>query len=169
MTVRIEQLPYLPSTRDNVVNLDDDKGTTTAEGCVLRCWIDDKHCWIANAKPGNGYATSITHWPYANAYILIARGAVYLIRPDHAHSWRYYGDLGISVYIAQDPKHAFIATYTDVICLDSAGFVYWQTPVANDGIEFKGETNGWLDIDCCDDPPDVWRLRRLSIQDGKLG
>ncbi|TWT96435.1 hypothetical protein Pla100_29150 [Neorhodopirellula pilleata] len=169
MNVRLEPLPYLPRKQDNVVNLDDGNGTTTSEGCVLRCWLDDTHCWIANAKPGNGYAMSITPWPYANAHIWIARGAVYLLRIDQAYSWTYYDDLGIACYIAHDPKHAFIATYTDVICLDSAGFIHWRTPVAIDGIEFLGETDGWLELNCCDDPPDVWRPRRVSIRDGAIG
>ena len=167
MTVRLELLPWLPQNDDNVVNMDDGNGTTTAEGCVLRCWKNDTQCWIGNAKPGNGYATTTIKWPYANAYFWIAKGAVYLIRPDQPYSWRYYDDLGISCYIPNDPKHAIILTYTDVVCLDSAGFVRWRTTVAIDGIEIVGESNDWLEIDCCYDPPDVWRSRRISITDGK--
>ena len=159
-------LTRLPRTRENVVHLHMGTPNPGCEGAILQCSVDSKGLWYANAQTGSGYADELTYWERANAYIWIAKGAVYLVRLDQAYSWRYFDHLGISCHITDDQKNAIIATYTDLICLDSAGCVSWQKQIAIDGIEILESCERYIKCSACYDPPDGWHGCRLNRQDG---
>lgn len=164
--MKLVPLPNLPATNEDVVHLHQGHPTPHREGVVARCELDEQHLWYANAQPGNGYSDQVTYWPRANAYLWIAKGAVYLVRIDQAYSWKYYDDLAIACYIAPDDKNAFIATYTEVLCLDSAGLVAWRQAVAVDGVEIQRVGEDFIDCQVCYDPPKGWAPCRLDRKTG---
>jgi hypothetical protein len=166
--MKLIPLAHLPATNENVVHLHRGSPTPHREGIAARCEVDDKHLWYANAQPGYGYADEVTYWPRANAHIWIVKGAVYLVRIDQAYSWQYYDDLGIECRIAPDENNAFIATYTDVVCLDVVGFVVWRKSVAVDGVEITAVGADSIDCRVCYDPPQGWEVCRLDRQTGNL-
>ena len=165
--MKLIPLPNLPATNENVVHLHRGKPTPHREGIVARCEVDGNGCWYANAQPGGGYADVVTFWPRANAHIWIAKGAVYLVRVDQAYSWKHYDDFGISCRIADDQKNAILATHTDVICLDSAGFVAWQRPVAVDGVQIVAIDDETIQCRVCHDPPNGWHACKLDRRTGE--
>ena len=108
----------------------------------------------------------IVEWPEANAVVVLAKGAVYFVRPDVANEWRYIDMLGIDCIIVSTRDCALIATYTDVVALSIDGAELWRRSVAIDGVEITDVANGLISGNAGIDPPDEWHPFVLDINTG---
>ncbi len=125
----------LPGTGPLPVHLHTGKPTSWSEGCVVRFTARSGDQWIGNLQTGYGYATKVMQWPEADAVIVIAKGAVYFVRPNHTDQWKFIDLLGIDCVIAPSRDLALISTYTDVVAISSDGSELWRRSVAVDGVE----------------------------------
>src|SRR5688572_13177839 len=107
-----ELIPGLSGTGPEPIHLYHDRPTPWSEGVVVRFSGLSTLDVIANLQPGYGYASQIVKWRQANAFIIIASGAVYFVRPESPLDWRCHGTVGIECVIAPDGRNAIISTYT---------------------------------------------------------
>ncbi|HJT30733.1 MAG TPA: hypothetical protein VJ783_01615 [Pirellulales bacterium] len=140
--------------------------TPWSEGCVVRFTPQSGDVWIGNLQKGYGYATKIVEWPEANALVVIAKGAVYLVRPDHPGEWTFIDLLGIDCVIAPPRDVALISTYTDVVAVSTDGRERWRRSVAIDGVEIISIRNGLVHGNAGIDPPDEWHPFLLALETG---
>ena len=164
MTAAFE--PGLPGTGPLAVHLHRGKPTPWSEGCVIRFTSRSGESWIGNLQAGFGYATKLAEWPEANAVVVIAKGAVYFVRPDHPEKWRFIDLLGIDCFITPTRDLALISTFTDVVAISPNGVELWRRGVAVDGVEITDVRNGLIHGKACIDPPDEWHPFVLKLESG---
>jgi hypothetical protein len=121
---------------------------------------------MGNFQTGYGHATKVVAWPEANAVVVIAKGAVYLVRPDQPEEWTFIDLLGMDCVIAPTRDLALISTYTDVIAVSIDGKERWRRSVAVDGVEITGIRNGVVLGNAGIDPPDEWHAFLLALDSG---
>jgi hypothetical protein len=158
--------PGLPGTGQLPVHLHTGRPTPWSEGCVVRFTGRSGNAWIGNLQSGYGYATKITEWPEADAAVVIAKGAVYFVRPDQPDDWRFIDLCGIDCVIAPSRDLALIATYTDVVVISTGGTEVWRRSVALDGVEITDVRNGVIHGNAGIDPPDEWHPFVLQLETG---
>ena len=156
----------LPGIGPLPVHLHTGKPTPWSEGCVVRVTPRSGHPWIGNLQTGYGYATTIVEWPEADAVIVIAKGAVYFVRPDQPDKWEFIDLLGIDCVITQSRDLALITTYTDVIAITSNGSEQWRRSVAVDGVVINDIRNGLIHGSAGIDPPDEWHTFVMQLATG---
>jgi hypothetical protein len=140
--------------------------TPWSEGCVVRFTTRSGGHWLGNLQTGYGYATKIVEWPEADAVIVMAKGAVYFVRPDQADEWEFIDLLGIDCVIAPSRDLTLITTYTDVVAIKSDGSELWRRSVAVDGVEINDVRNGLIHGSAGIDPPDEWHPFVLQLATG---
>jgi len=158
--------PGLPGTGPLPVHLHTGRPTPWSEGCVVRFTLRSGDAWIGNLQTGYGYATKIAEWPEANAVVVIAKGAVYFVRPDQPNKWTFIDLLGTDCLIAPTRDLAFLTTYTDVVAVSVAGTERWRRSVAVDGVEITDIRNGLVHGYAGIDPPDQWHPFVLELATG---
>ncbi len=156
----------LPGHGDPPVYLHVGSPTPWSEGLVVRFASDEGSSWIANVRRGHGYQTALWRWEAANRFVVVAGGDAFLVNPQAPSEWTFLTHLATSCLFAEDGANAFIATYTDVVAIDSNGVKRWVRQLAIDGVEFAGLTRGVLEGKACMDPPEDWSSFRLSAEDG---
>jgi hypothetical protein len=162
-----EFLPGLPGVGPEPVHCFMKDATPWSEGSVVKFSGLARPDWVANLQTGWGYASQIVEWPAASGAVVIAKGAVYLLRAETPNQWRFYDPYGIQCVLAPGGRNAVIATYHDLMQLDANGDVSWRRTLAVDGVEIHKVGD---DVVCgryCDDPPDRWLDFRLSRFDGR--
>jgi len=98
--------------------------------------------------------------------IVIAKGAVYFVRPDRADEWRFIDLLGIDCVIAPTRDLALISTYTDVVVVSPDGTELWRRSVAVDGVEITDVRDGLIYGNAGIDPADEWHPFVLDLATG---
>ncbi len=147
------------------VHLHTGKPTPWSEGFVVR-FIAQSGDWIGNLQTGYGYATKVIEWPEADAVILIAKGAVYFVRPDQPNQWKFIDLLGIDCVVAPARDLALISTYTDVVAISPDGSERWRRSVAVDGVEITNVRDGLIHGSAGINPPDEWHSFVLQLATG---
>jgi len=122
--------------------------------------------WVGNLQPGAGYTTKLINWPHANAVIVIANGAVYVVRPDDPGQWAYLDLLTVDCHLAESGETAILSTYTDVVAVLPDGSERWRRNVAVDGVEVNSIEDGLIHGSACDDPPGEWQPFTLRVDTG---
>lgn len=158
--------PGLPGNGPLPVHLHTGRPTPWSEGCVVRFTPQIGDEWLGNLQTGYGYATKIVEWPEANAVVVIAKGAVYLVRPDHPGEWTFIDLMGIDCVIAPTRDLALISTYTDVVVVSTDGTERWRRSLAVDGVEITSVRNDLIHGNAGIDPPDEWHPFLLALQTG---
>jgi hypothetical protein len=159
----------LPGTGPLPVHLHTGRPTPWSEGCVVRSSPDSAPSWIGNLQPGYGYAMKIILWDDANAFIVIAKGASYFVRPDNPDNWRFLDLLGIDCVLSPSRDVALLATYTDVIAISTKGVELWRRTVAVDGVTSLHIESELIYGRAAVDSPDDWRSFVLRLDDGTDG
>lgn len=158
--------PGLPATGPLPIHLHTGEPTPWSEGCVVRFTPQQGDHWIGNLQTGYGHATKIIEWIEANAVIVIAKGAVYFVRPMQSVEWRFIDLLGIDGTITPARDAVLISTYTDVVLVSNDGTVMWRRSVAVDGVEISIVKNGKVYGDAGIDPPYEWHPFVLDLVTG---
>lgn len=156
----------LPGTGPLPVHFHTGRPTPWSEGCVVRFAPQSGDAWIGNLKTGYGYATKVVEWPEANVVVVIANGAVYLVRPDQPGEWVFIDLCGIDCVIAPTRDLTLISTYTDVVAVSTDGTERWRRSVALYGVEITSIRNGVVLGNAGIDPPDDWRPFVLALDSG---
>ena len=156
----------LPGTGPLPVHLHTGKPTPWSEGCVVRFVPRSGDSWIGNLQTGFGYATRIVDWPEANAVIVIAKGAVYCVRPNQPDGWTFIDLLGVDCVIAPTRDVALISTYTDVVAVSPDGIERWRRSVAVDGVQITKIQDGLVCGNGGIDPPNEWHSFVLDLETG---
>jgi hypothetical protein len=141
--------------------------TPWAEGCVVRIETTGGKYWIANLQPDHGYASKIVDWNAANAIIVIAKGACYLLYPDIPDKWTFIDNPAIDCKLTPKQDMAIISTYSSVIAISPNGRQLWKRRIAIDGIEIMNISDELITGNACIDPTDDWQPFTLSAVDGK--
>lgn len=155
----------LPGTGPLPVHFHTGKPTPWSEGCVVR-FISRSGDWIANLQGGYGYATKVVEWPEADAVIVIAKGAVYFVRPDQPDQWRFIDLAGIDCVTAPARDLAILSTFTDVVAISPDGSELWRRSVAVDGVVITDVRDGLIHGSAGIDPPDEWHSFMLQLTTG---
>ncbi|MCC9602267.1 hypothetical protein LOC67_17065 [Stieleria sp. JC731] len=156
----------LPGTGPPPVHLHAGKPTPWSEGCVVRFTSRSGVGWVGNIQRGFGYATKLIEWLDAKAFIVIAKGAVYFVRPDDPNHWVCLDLLGIDCRVAPQHDVALVSTYTDVFAISKSGIELWRRTVAIDGVEITEIGNALVRGEAGIDPPDEWQPFVLDIATG---
>ncbi len=156
----------LPGTGPLPIHLHAGRPTPWSEGCVVRFNRGADNEWIGNLQTGYGYATKLIDWADADATIVIAKGAVYFVRPNVPDNWRYLDMLGIDCRMTNPGDIAILSTYTDVVALLPDGREKWRRSVAIDGVEIQSIRDGLVYGRAGIDPPDEWHPFTLDLQTG---
>ena len=164
MTAKIEA--GLPGIGPLPVHLHTGNPTPWSEGCVVRFTSKSGDEWIGNLQRGYGYATKLIEWPDANAFIVIAKGATYFVRPNEPTNWTYFDLLGIDCMMLPQHDIALLSTYTDVVAISNGGDEIWRRSVAIDGVEITKIENGLIHGTAGIDPPDEWHPFLLQVATG---
>jgi hypothetical protein len=122
--------------------------------------------WVGNLQTGYGYATKVIKWPEADAFVVIAKGATYFIRPNEPKNWVFFDLLGIDCVITALRDIALLSTYSDVIAISTKGTELWRRSVAIDGVEITKVEDGLIYGSAGIDPPDVWHPFLLDLATG---
>jgi hypothetical protein len=83
-----EFLSGLPGVGPEPIHCFMKDATPWSEGQVVKFSGLSRPDWVANLQTGWGYASKIVDWPEASAAIVIAKGAIYLLRPESPGAWR---------------------------------------------------------------------------------
>ena len=156
----------LPETGPLPVHLHGGNPTPWSEGCVVRFTARSGDQWIGNLQAGYGYATKVVEWPETDAVIVIAKGAVYFVRPVQADQCKFIDLLGVDCVIAPSRDLALISTYTDVVAVSPDGSELWRRSIAVDGVEITNVRNGLIYGSAGIDPPDEWHPFVLHLTTG---
>lgn len=158
--------PGLPGTGLPPVHLHTGRPTPWREGCVIRFEPDHAATWIGNLQPGSGYATRIVPWENAGAIIVIAKGAIYFVRPDAPDDWGFIDPFGIDCVLTPEHDLAILSTYSDVVAITAAGAELWRRQIAVDGVEVQRIDDGVIHGLAEMDPPDGWHPFAIWLTDG---
>ncbi|XZE46850.1 hypothetical protein SH467x_002146 [Pirellulaceae bacterium SH467] len=156
----------IPGTGPEPIHLHAGKPTECSEGCVVRFTSKSGEEWIGNIQHGYGYATKIIEWQEANAFIVIAKGASYFVRPNEPTNWKHLDLLGIDAIVLPQHDIALLSTYTDVVAISHIGDEIWRRTVAIDGVEITKTDNGIVLGSAGIDPPDEWHPFVLRLDTG---
>jgi len=157
----------LPGTGPLPIHLHTGRPTPWSEGCVVRFNPDADNEWIANIQTGYGYSTKLIEWPDANAIVVIAKGAAYIVRPNAPDDWNFIDLLGINCVITMAGDIAILTTYTDVVTILPNGNERWRRSVAIDGVQLESVDNELIHGSAGIEPPDEWHPFTLSLETGK--
>lgn len=158
--------PGLPGTGPIPVHFHTGRPTPWSEGVVVRFTPRSGISWIANLQPGYGYATKIADWVEADALIIIAKGAVYFVRPNEPIRWTFIDLLGIDCVIAPTRDVALISTYNAVVAVSTDGIVLWRRSLACDGVQITKIQDGLIHGHAGIDPDDEWIPFLLDLETG---
>ena len=148
------------------VHLHTGKPTPWSEGCVVRFTAQSGVTWIGNLQKGSGQTTKVTEWPEANAFVVVAKGAVYFTCPNEPNNWTFIDLLGIDCIVAPSRDLALLSTYTDVIAITPNRTERWRRSVANDGVEINKIENELVHGIAGISPPDQWHPFLLHLATG---
>jgi hypothetical protein len=113
-----------------------------SEGIVVRFEPDAGPEWIGNLEPGYGGTTKIVPWEDAHAFIVIADGATYFVRPDAPDDWRHLAADGWDCVLTPSHDLAILCTEDGLSAITRNGSELWSRWLALDGYRVHGIHGG---------------------------